>query len=91
MDSILTIPGQFTEEVLPDLASVIIGEFGVVEGNMDTRDKSVVEGANAVGCQEENALTILRCAEKAYDILVSVVMVSGLMIDMKTVKKDKDT
>ena len=79
MDNILTIPSQFIEKILPDLTSVIFSEFGVVESNMDTGDESVVEGADAVSCQKENALTILCRTKKAYDILVSVVMVFGLM------------
>ena len=72
MHDVLSISGQLVEEDLPDLPSVAFAEIGVIEGNMDTGDESVVEGANAIGCQEEDALTTFHCTQEAYVPFVSV-------------------
>ena len=44
---------------------------------MDTGDESVVEGANAISCQEEDALTALHCTEEAYANLVSIMVLGN--------------
>ena len=44
---------------------------------MDAGDESVVKGANAVGCQKEDALAVFHCAEEAYATFVSIVTVFG--------------
>lgn len=77
LHDILTVSSQLIKKNVPDLASVVFGEFAVIEGNMDAGDESVVEGANAVGCQKEDALTVFHCAEEAYANFVSIVTVFG--------------
>ena len=44
---------------------------------MDTGDESVVEGANAVCCQEEDTLAIFHRAEEACGNVFSISMVLG--------------
>ena len=63
MHDILTIPGQLIEKGGPHLTSVFFGEVAVIEGDMDTGDEGIVEGPNAIGRQEEDALAIFHCAE----------------------------
>ena len=41
---------------------------------MNTGNESVVEGANAVSCQKEDALAIFHCTEEACATFVSSVM-----------------
>lgn len=57
MHGVLAILGQLVEEGRPDLASVLFGEVAVVEGDVDAGDEGVIEGPDAVGRQEEDALT----------------------------------
>ena len=80
MHNIFAIPGQLIEESCPDLASFFLGEVAVIERDVDTGDESIVEGSNAVGCQEEDTLAIFHCAEEAYVTLVSIAMVYGFSI-----------
>ena len=80
MNDVFSVSSQLVEEVLPDFASVVFAEFAVIERNMDTGNESVVEGANAIGCQEEDALTIFHCTEEAYAPFVSMVILTWIDI-----------
>lgn len=59
---------------------------------MYTGDEGVIEGADAVGCQKEDALAIFHGTKEAYATFVSIVMVFGLIfVDMKAVRNGRDT
>lgn len=46
----LILPCEAVEEIVPNLKSLVVGEIRIVNYNVDTRNKGVVEGSYAVGC-----------------------------------------
>ncbi len=60
----LVIGAQDIDEIAPDLAAARGVEGWVVQGELDAGFEGLVEGADAVGCQDQNAVIILKGAEK---------------------------
>lgn len=51
---------------LPDLDRLHLGQWWIIETNMNAGFESVVECANPVGSEEENSLIILENAQENY-------------------------
>ena len=58
------------DEGLPDLLALLFIELTVVQLHVYARGKGVVESANAVGGQEEDAVVVLESAEEGYAVYV---------------------
>lgn len=58
--------GEFVEEEHPDLGAARLVEDGQAEGDVDAGLEGLVEGADAVGREEEDAVEVLERAEEDF-------------------------
>lgn len=81
---------QFAETRVPDLLPLAVREVGVVQHHVDAGDERFVEGADAVCCQEEEALVVLERAEEDADQAVTLQVPgnAGLEVDVCFVKEE---
>lgn len=55
---------------MPDLLSLAICKFVVVQLDMDTRDKGIVKSPNPVGGEEKYATIVLKGSKEAYKTVI---------------------
>lgn len=60
------------DEVLPDMGAVVAGQRGVVQGELDARFERLVEGADAVGGEDQDAVVVLQHAQEDGDERVAL-------------------
>ena len=58
------IQAHFVEEEVPDLGATGAVEGGQAEGDVHAGLEGLVKGADAVGCEEENAVEVFEGAEE---------------------------
>lgn len=55
---------EAVEVVFPDLGGLVLGEFRVVEGQVEAGAEGVVDSADAVSGEEEDARVVFEDAEE---------------------------
>lgn len=59
-----TLRLEFVEELCPYLCTVLVREVLITNDHVDTGNESIVEVANPVCCQKQNASVVLHCSKK---------------------------
>lgn len=62
--NVLVVGAQYIDKTAPDLAAARGVEAWVVQGEVDAGPEGLIEGADAVRCQDQNAIIILKGAEE---------------------------
>jgi hypothetical protein len=55
---------KHVEEIVPDLATTGNIERRIVKGKLDAGFESLVEGANAIRCQDQHTIIVLQGAKE---------------------------
>ena len=69
------------EEHDPDGLAGLVGEFGVAQGDVDAGLEGVVEGLDAVGGEEEDALEVFEQAQEDGDEGIAVDVLDGALFE----------
>lgn len=60
-----TLSVQLVDKILPDLLTLLVGKVLVVQLDVDSRGKGIVEGADPVGREEQDAVVELQSTQEA--------------------------